>query len=253
VTALKASIESFITLLLEVSGRARPSDIQGVSPEEATAALQEYAAARPGGVRFEGDVLLIAQQGSSIPEADPYASAPVVEPLSDPYSVAPESDPYSVAPESDPYSVAPESDPYSVAPGPDPYAIPVDASVAEPPPWPVDSVAVPEDLGLAAAEADMFEPGLSVPEVVLNLDAEPVMESTQGPLPIPDSAEAFPDSADDFLDLPPLDAADAADANIDSASKKSRALLIVLVVVLIVVAALAGAFYLGAFEMLGIG
>ena len=61
VTAFNARTDSFVTLLLNVSGRARPSDIQGVSPAEALEVLQAYAAAHAAeGVRFDGDALVIA-------------------------------------------------------------------------------------------------------------------------------------------------------------------------------------------------
>lgn len=77
VTAFNARTESFVTLLLDVSGRARPSDIQGVSPAEAVEVLQAYAAAHAAeGVRFDGDELVIAPTPvSAAPVAEAFGSA----------------------------------------------------------------------------------------------------------------------------------------------------------------------------------
>lgn len=68
--AFNARSESFVTLLLNVSGRARPSDIQGVSPAEAVEVLQAYAAAHAAeGVRFDGDALVITPMPTSAIES----------------------------------------------------------------------------------------------------------------------------------------------------------------------------------------
>lgn len=70
--AFNARTESFVTLLLNVSGRARPSDIQGVSPAEAVEVLQAYAAAHAAeGVRFDGDALVVAPLPSPVIDAAP--------------------------------------------------------------------------------------------------------------------------------------------------------------------------------------
>lgn len=69
-TAFNARNESFVTLLLNVSGRARPSDIQGVSPDEALEVLQAYATAHAAeGVRFDGDALVMAAMPVSVSAA----------------------------------------------------------------------------------------------------------------------------------------------------------------------------------------
>lgn len=67
--AFNARTESFVTLLLNVSGRARPSDIQGVSPAEAVEVLQAYASAHAAeGVRFDGDALVVAPPQAPVAE-----------------------------------------------------------------------------------------------------------------------------------------------------------------------------------------
>lgn len=55
---LDPRMDSFISLLLDVSGRARPVDITGVSADEAAALLHEFATAHPEkGLSFDGQVL----------------------------------------------------------------------------------------------------------------------------------------------------------------------------------------------------
>lgn len=232
-SANKASTESFITLLLEVSGKARPSDIQGVSSEDASAALQAYASTHSGEVRFEGDVLHQAAGGIVFePEIDPYARQ-----AQDPLEV-------SAEPVSNPYAAAedPVANPYASAEAtePDPYSIPEIAPSSG-------------GTGLPAHEAAMYEtiPAAEpvFPEAGAVYEAAPVPVAE--PLEQPQTIQAFPESADDFLDLPPLDAADAGDTEPGEAKKKPG-LLIVLVVVLVVVVGLAAAFYLGAFETFGL-
>lgn len=54
-----ARTESFIMLLLQVTGKARPSDLVGMSAEEAASHLSSFAAAHPEmGVRMDGDTLV---------------------------------------------------------------------------------------------------------------------------------------------------------------------------------------------------
>ncbi len=58
---LDARTDSFITLLLDVSGRARPRDLQGSSLAEASEMLHRYLAAHPErGLAFDGDALVPA-------------------------------------------------------------------------------------------------------------------------------------------------------------------------------------------------
>jgi len=77
VAKLNARTDNFISLLLQVSGKARPSDIQGVDPETALASLMEYAVAHPEqGVFFDGEALVIGAAPSPV-----VAPAPSPEPV----------------------------------------------------------------------------------------------------------------------------------------------------------------------------
>lgn len=76
--------ESFITLLLEVSGRARPDDLTGIPVGERAAALQEYLAANGAemGLRMDGDTLVqggpvaVAPAPAPVPAPAPAPAAP---------------------------------------------------------------------------------------------------------------------------------------------------------------------------------
>lgn len=71
---LDARTDSFITLLLDVSGRARPSDLQGFSPAEASEMLHRYLVTHPErGLAFDGDTLM--------PAATAQAAAAVAAPV----------------------------------------------------------------------------------------------------------------------------------------------------------------------------
>ncbi|MDZ4170168.1 MAG: hypothetical protein U1E26_11040 [Coriobacteriia bacterium] len=73
-TALNAKTDSFIALLLDVSGRARPTDLQGMAPAEASEALQQFAAVHPElALAFDGDSLGPARTATP---AAPAAPAP---------------------------------------------------------------------------------------------------------------------------------------------------------------------------------
>lgn len=81
---LNARNDSFISLLIDVSGRARPGDLPGMSPEEANDLLVRYQQAHPEKqLQFQGDTLVVG----AVAAAAPVASAPAAaqtEPASTP-------------------------------------------------------------------------------------------------------------------------------------------------------------------------
>ncbi len=176
-TALNARTESFVTLILEVSGRVRPSDIQGVSPSEAAELLQAYVSGRPGqGLVFDGDAVVKVQAGA----------------------------------------------------GETPSSWMFDGEVAPQPV--VEDQPTPVVTSMLDEESDMFE-GLSA------VAAAPLSDA-----PI----------SRDLVDLPPLE--DAQDAiELESAKGAPSRVLVVALVVLVIVTAAAAAYFLGAFELLGLG
>lgn len=94
-TRLDAKYESFITMLLSVSGKARPQDLQGISAAEAVDLLRQYAGVHAeSSLGFEGDVLVAgvsAAQPAPAPVAVvPVAAAPVATDALPDYSFGPE-------------------------------------------------------------------------------------------------------------------------------------------------------------------
>lgn len=77
-SGLNSRMDGFITLLLDMSGRARPSDIQGVAPAEAAELLAAYAHAHPErNLTFSGDTLTTAAvPGTDVREAAAESAAP---------------------------------------------------------------------------------------------------------------------------------------------------------------------------------
>lgn len=94
-TRLDAKYESFITMLLGVSGKARPTDLQGISTADAVDLLRQYAGVHAeSSLGFEGDVLVVGVGASVAPQvavpAAPVASAPAVADALPDYSFGPE-------------------------------------------------------------------------------------------------------------------------------------------------------------------
>ncbi len=217
-SALNPRVESFVSLLLEVSGRARPSDIQGVSAGEADGLLREYAAKyNDGRLRFEGDTLV--QSATAAPAA-----------------------PSAVA------ETAPAVDAFAPAPGAAiPEVIPAGGASQVPdqelPAWMIEGT--PQGMqaaGIPSHEAGMFETGVEAPRA----DVSPFeFSETEQP------ATLSTPLTDDFLELPPLEEAEGG-----GRAKKSRKgpspLLIVLLVVLVLVAAAAAVVFTGLVQIPGL-
>lgn len=97
-TRLDAKYESFITMLLGVSGKARPQDLQGISTADAVDLLRQYAGVHAeASLGFEGDVLVAgigaAQPVPAMPfaaPAAPVAAAPTVPDTLPDFSFGPE-------------------------------------------------------------------------------------------------------------------------------------------------------------------
>lgn len=161
VADLNARSDSFISLLLDVAGKARPSDIAGMSADEATALLQAYAAAHPErGLTFDGSQLAPAAVPAAAPTAAAAAPAPVAP---EPYPAAAPSTPAgweSPVTTPDPYAMpaTPVTGAYG-APQPvaDPYAVPASAvdayGVPVTDPYGTPQSVAPETAGVPAAPA----------------------------------------------------------------------------------------------------
>lgn len=96
---LNSKYESFISMLLGVSGRARPGDIQGVAEDEAIEILRAYAAKySENALGFEGDVLVIgvAPAAAPAPAVPPVTDAPI-QPAVDPFVAPPAVEPVAQA------------------------------------------------------------------------------------------------------------------------------------------------------------
>lgn len=124
VAQLNARTDSFIALLLDVSGRARTGDLSGFAPDEAGTMLQMYADAHPElGLVFDGDALVPAPKEAPQPAVashDATAVAPDLHAAQAVGSSSPVPDSYAVqaTPAPDPYAT-PGSD------APNPYDVPV--------------------------------------------------------------------------------------------------------------------------------
>lgn len=202
---LNSRVESFITLLLNVTGRARPADLEAHSVVGAEELLSAYAAAHPEmGVVFDGGGLAVAAQAAPEPAAPP---EPAIEPVTVP---APEP---VAAPQPGPFDehIAPASAPFV-----DPASIPevnVAAPVAPlPVPEPFDPAAIPAvDAGFSVVEpatpmgaVEETPPVVPViPEVLPATEPVPVPElPTVGAESVPPAAEPSAIAIDDVL--PPL-------------------------------------------------
>jgi hypothetical protein len=81
VADLDARTESFIAMLLGVSGRARPQDLQGIAPSDAAEVLRKYAEANAAmGVLFDGQALTISARPAPTPVPTPVPEVPLAPP-----------------------------------------------------------------------------------------------------------------------------------------------------------------------------
>lgn len=118
---LDARTDDFIRLLLDVSGRARPSDLHGVAESEGASLLQAYAAAHPERSLAFADGVLAA---SAAP-----APAAVVEPPA-PVAAGPAySEPVAPAP-----AAAPADEAWAASVAESPAQVPAHEAWAEQPP-----------------------------------------------------------------------------------------------------------------------
>jgi hypothetical protein len=195
VAQLSPRTESFISLLLTVTGRARVADLQGVSPADAAELLQAYAAGHPQErLSFDGQSLAYGVSGAASPQsvapAQPPAApvdassggAPAEPPAPDPFAVpAHESFPPAAAPEALGATIAdPAVSAYQEQPAPAGVP-PIDWSqVAPVPDFPAPAApeaavpaqtdyAPPADPGFAELDSPAFAPA----EMVMP-DNEPV-------------------------------------------------------------------------------
>lgn len=159
---LNPRTDNFIGLLLEVSGRARPSDIQGIDPALAPEILREYAAAHPEArLGFEGESLVVGATGAAPVPAPVAAPTPAVAPA--PVAApAPESS-FEFGP-ADPFPAVPQVVPGQAAvPGQIPP--PPGADAVAPLPVQSDFVDLPPLEGIGDA-SEMKKKGLS-PVVII--------------------------------------------------------------------------------------
>lgn len=199
---LDARTDDFIRLLLDVSGRARPSDLHGVGESEGASLLQAYAAAHPErSLAFADGVLAASAAPAPVPvveapvpvAAEPVYSAPVAPapatvpeheawaaPLAEPPAQAPaheawvEPPPAAAEPLSPLHHLPDYDQPAPAAPqamsAPDPYASP--APYAAPVPY-----AIP------APEPTPSEHPFGIPAPVADAGAYHVAEESFAPQP----------------------------------------------------------------------
>lgn len=114
---LNARMDNFIGMLLDVSGRARPSDLQGVDLNEAANLLREYAAAHPEArVGFDGEALVVGASGSAPAPAPVPDVAAAAIPAAAVAAASPESFEFGPA---DPFPSVPQVVAGGTATGPD--------------------------------------------------------------------------------------------------------------------------------------
>lgn len=165
---LNASTDSFIGLLLDVSGRARPADLQTMPAAEAADLLRAYAGRHPERVlSFDGDSLIAGAAPSASPAVVSAPSAPA--PAS--FEFGPDDSAES------PFGAPSAPAPIGVA-APDATGLPVAESAVQAPAWMFEGDAA----GVAPA------PG-------------------EAPAPVPAPADSPFGGQSDFVELPPLDGA----------------------------------------------
>lgn len=157
VAELNARNDSFISMLLEVSGRARPSDLHSVRPEDAQALLAAYRSAHPEmQLGFEGDTLVYGAAATPVAASEAPVSAP------QPFAAAPAAradEPPAVAPAP---PVTPPAEPAAVAPPAEPAAAPPEAPAPETQMWDFTTPA-PESVDPFAV-APSTEPAPAMPQ-----------------------------------------------------------------------------------------
>ncbi len=177
---LNIRVESFITLLLDVSGRARPADLEAHAPTGAEELLRAYAAAHPGTEYVSEDGALVRRGAAPAPVSEP--PAPLSETLP-PHEAAFESAAEPAEPVPSPVEM-PSPDTLPVEPAP--------ATAAVEPAFVFDPNSLPEVAVAPPAEPAPF----AAPEAVPPLPVIPdVVPQTPGALPALDDSSFFEFSA----------------------------------------------------------
>lgn len=180
---LDARTDDFIRMLLDVSGRARPSDLHGMDEVRATELLRSYAAVHPERtLAFTEGTLTVAAAPAVVPQQVTAAPAPTGAEETPPISVPqPFGDPeipawvYEQAPVQ-PSMPSPYDDSFAVSPG-TPDAMPL-----------VDSYSpgVPQEPVAPPAAQPAWSPTQS----------EPVAVPEASPQPWPETVEQVPPASD---------------------------------------------------------
>ena len=240
---LNRRVETFITMLLDVSGRARPADLEAHDRIGAEELLHQYAEAHPERyLAFDGGALVVSAAPEPVPEP---VFEPIVEPEPIPEEVPAEPFVFDAAaiPEVNPMPAQFELEPEPVLPDLSaiPMVVPLDAepvaaeiATSEPPaatptlpyedeaffefgPSAAEGISVqtepelvitPEPIGAGDLEfAPVPEPELVItPEPIGagDLDFVPVPELVITPEPMMDDATDFPSASASELLITPL-------------------------------------------------
>lgn len=195
---LNSRVESFITMLLDVSGRARPVDLDAHVATGADELLQAYAAAHGEmNLAFEGDMLVLHASPQPVAQPEPAPEPAPIEaealvPLEEPATVP---EPGVASPGFD-VSAIPE-----VVPEPQRPAAAVEPVAVEPAPFVFDpstlpEVVVPEPEAVVTVGSDdagpqvAEPPAIQIPEVAA---VQPLVEAST--LPGIPSEPVMPSSA----------------------------------------------------------
>lgn len=225
---LNARTDTFVELVLNVSGRARVSDLADMMPPDAALALlQAYKAAHPElPLFFDGDALVYGVPAS---EAVQPLAAPV------PYGVPAAVDvpPAAPAPPVAPAAVVGAADFAAEVPAP------VDSASASVPAEELPSWYFEDGSGVPTAPLDVTPPapadlGMSA-EYAAPDDAAAAVQSTSQP--------PMPGDTADFVDLPAGEFAMPGDGEAGSEKPKRTRVLIYALVAVLVIAVLAAAAY----------
>jgi hypothetical protein len=188
---LDARSDSYIELLLDLSGRARVSDLSAMGPEQAASLLQAYASAHPEkGIAFDGDVLAPAPAAQP-----PVEAAPAPEPPPAATETAPWAVDLSAPTAPDPYATPAAPDYGPASPTPDTYAQP--SAPEAPQIMPEAPQVMPEaPYGMPEAPQVMPEAPYGMPE------APQVMP--EAPYGMPEAPQVIPAMPDGIPEAPPM-------------------------------------------------
>lgn len=196
VAQLDARTDDFIRMLLDVSGRARPADLHGVSADDAASLLQAYAAAHPERPLAFTDGVLAVTAAPPAPEPEPAwePPAPAESAYSEPAYAGPA---YAPAPAEQP--AVPAHEAWAATP---PAAAPADqAPDSEIPAWVYEdqTATVPPSAPQTSELLDAYAPAptaVPAPDAAAYAPAAspPPAESAWQPAAAP-AAQTDPDQA----------------------------------------------------------